>query len=388
MDFELTAEQGALRARARELADGVFAERAARWDDREEYPWDNVKDLVAVGFMGMTIPREYGGGDRPLLDVVLVIEEIARACGVTGRIVVEGNLGVVGALRAYGTEAQKRRYFPWVLDGEKPAIAITEPAAGSAATDLATRAEETADGWRLTGHKRYITGAGTSRLYLVYARFGERAGAAGIGGVFVERDTPGFSIGRREYMMGLRGIPEGELHLDGCVVPREHLLVGPGDGFKKLMRAYNGQRLGAATVALGLAQGAYERALAYAVERRQFGRPIADFQGIRWKLADMAIKLDAARLLIHRAAARADRGFPDALEAAKAKTFAAETAQAVTSEALQIHGAAGYGRSLPLERMMRDARMFAIGGGTLEMMRNVIADGVLPSRVSWRQPAP
>jgi len=384
MDFELTAEQVALRARARELADGVFAERAARWDDREEYPWDNVKDLVIAGFMGMTIPREYGGGDRPLLDVVLVIEEIARACGVTARIVVEGNLGVVGALRAYGTEAQKRRYFPWVLEGEKPAIAITEPDAGSAATDLTTRAAEAPEGWLLTGHKRYITGAGTSRLYLVYARFGERAGAAGIGGVFVERDTPGFTIGRREFMMGLRGIPEGELHFERCPVPRENVLVAPGDGFKKLMRAYNGQRLGAATVALGLAQGAYERALAYAVERRQFGRPIADFQGIRWKLADMAIKLDAARLLIHRAAARAERGFPDALEAAKAKTFAAETAQAVTSEALQIHGAAGYGRSLPLERMVRDARMFAIGGGTLEMMRNVIADGILPSRVSWR----
>jgi len=168
-------------------------------------------------------------------------------------------------------------------------------------------------------------------------------------------------------------------------VPREHLLVGPGDGFKKLMRAYNGQRLGAATVALGLAQGAYERALAYAGERRQFGRPIADFQGIRWKLADMAVKLDAARLLIHRAAARAGRGFPDALEAAKAKTFAAETAQEVTSQALQIHGAAGYGRSLPLERMMRDARMFAIGGGTLEMMRNLIADHVLPTRADWRR---
>src|SRR5437870_3439121 len=282
------------------------------------------------------------------------------------------------------TTAQQRRWFPWVLEGEKPAIAISEPAAGSAATDMQTRIEETAIGFRLTGHKRYITGAGTSRLYLVYARFGARAGAEGIGGVFVERDTPGFRIGRREFMMGLRGIPEGELHLEGCEVPRENLLVGPGDGFKKLMQAYNGQRLGAATVALGLAQGAYERALAYAVERRQFGRPIADFQGIRWKLADMAIKLDAARLLIHRAAARAGHGFPDALEAAKAKTFAAETAQSVTSEALQIHGAAGYGRSLPLERMVRDARMFAIGGGTLEMMRNVIADGILPSRVSWR----
>lgn len=384
MDFELTADQEALRTRARALADSVVAERAARWDAHEEYPWDNVKDLVAAGFMGMTIPREHGGGDRPLLDVVLVIEEIARACGVSARIVVEGNLGVVGALRAYGTPAQQRRYFPWVLEGEKPAIAISEPAAGSAATDLTTRVEESAAGFRLTGHKCWITGAGTSRLYLVYARFGGRAGAEGIGGVFVERDTPGFRIGRRELMMGLRGIPEGELHFEGCEVPRDNLLVGPGDGFKKLMRAYNGQRLGAATVALGLAQGAYEKALAYATQRRQFGRAIGDFQGIRWKLADMAIKLDAARLLIHRAAARAGRDFPDALEAAKAKTFAAETAQEVTSQALQIHGAAGYGRSLPLERMVRDARMFAIGGGTLEMMRNLIADRLLPTRANWR----
>jgi alkylation response protein AidB-like acyl-CoA dehydrogenase len=384
MDFELTAEQQALRTRARDLADSVIAERAARWDANEEYPWDNVKDLVEAGFMGMTIPSEHGGGDRPLLDVVLVIEEIARACGVTARIVVEGNLGVVGALRAYGTQAQKRRYFAWVLEGDKPAIAISEPAAGSAATDLTTRAEESAGGFRLTGHKCWITGAGTSRLYLVYARFGERLGAEGIGGIFVERDTPGFRIGRRELMMGLRGLPEGELHFDGCEVPRDNLLVGAGDGFKKLMRAYNGQRLGAATVALGLAQGAYEKALAYATQRRQFGHAIGDFQGIRWKLADMAITLDAARLLIHRAAARAGRDFPDALEAAKAKTFAAETAQEVTSQALQIHGAAGYGRSLPLERMVRDARMFAIGGGTLEMMRNLIADRLLPTRANWR----
>src|SRR5438876_730966 len=288
MDFELTTEQQALRQRARDLADRAFAERAARWDASEEYPWDNVKDLAAAGFMGMTVPTAYGGGERPLLDVILVIEEIARACGITGRI-------------------------------------------------------------------------------------------------FVERDTPGFRIGRREFMMGLRGIPEGELHFEACEVPRENLLVGPGDGFKKLMAAYNGQRLGAATVALGLAQGAYEKALAYASARKQFGRPIGDFQGIRWKLADMAIKIDAARLMIHLAAARAGHRFPDALEAAKAKTFAAETAQQVTSEALQIHGAAGYGRTLPLERMMRDARMFAIGGGTLEMMRNLVADRILGSHVDWRR---
>ena len=385
MDFELSGEQRALRARARALADGVFRDRAARWDEDEAYPWDNVKDLVRAGFMGITIPRAHGGPGGSVLDVLLVVEEIARVCGVTARIVVEGSLGVVGALTAYGTEAQKRRYFPWVLEGEKPAIAITEPEAGSAATDLVTRADESPEGYTLTGEKRWITGAGTSRLYLVYCRLGHAPGAAGIGGVLVERDTAGFRVGERDRTMGLRGIPEGRLHFDRCRVPRESVLVGPPDGFKKLMRAYNSQRLGAATVALGIAQGAYELALAFAQERRQFGRPIADFQGIRWKLADMAIKLDAARLLIHRAACTDVEGFPEPLQSAKAKTFAAEMAQEVTSQALQIHGAAGYGRALPLERMARDARMFAIGGGTVEMMRNLIADRILPTRANFRR---
>src|SRR6185369_9680534 len=260
-----------------------------------------------------------------------------------------------------------------------------EPEAGSAATDLVTRADEVPEGWALHGEKRWITGAGVSRLHLVYCRMSAVPGAEGIGGILVERDTPGFRIGERDRTMGLRGIPEGRLHFDACRVGREQVLVAPPDGFKKLMRAYNSQRLGAATVALGLAQGAYELALAYAGTRRQFGRPIGEFQGIRWKLADMAIKLDAARLLIHRAAANAESGFPDALEAAKAKTFAAEMAQEVTGQALQIHGAAGYGRGLPLERMARDARMFAIGGGTVEMMRNLIADRLLPTKADFRR---
>jgi 3-sulfinopropanoyl-CoA desulfinase len=384
MDFQLSREQQELKARARALADGVFRDRAARWDAAEEYPWDNVKDLVAAGFMGLTVPREYGGAGASVLDVLLVVEEIARVCGVTARIVVEGSLGVVGALCAYGSESQKRHYLPWVVEGDKPAIAITEPEAGSAATDLRTRADESPEGYALQGEKRWITGAGTSRIYLVFCRLSGAPGAEGIGGVLLERDTPGFRIGERDRTMGLRGIPEGRLHFDGCRVPKDNVLVGPPDGFKKLMRAYNSQRLGAATVALGLAQGAWELALAYAAERRQFGRPIGDFQGIRWKLADMAIKLDAARLLIHRAAANAGSGFPDALEAAKAKTLAAETAQEVTNQALQIHGAAGYGRGLPLERMVRDARMFAIGGGTVEMMRNLIADRIMPTRSHFR----
>jgi alkylation response protein AidB-like acyl-CoA dehydrogenase len=385
MRFPLTPDQVALQRRIRELADGEFRARAARWDEHEEYPWDNVKRLVDAGLMGMAIPADCGGQGRPLLDVILAIEAVARACGITGRILVDSNLGPVGAIVHLGSEAQRRTWLPRVLEGDKPAIAITEPEAGSAATDLVTRADEAPEGYTLHGEKRWITGAGTSRLHLVYCRMGGKPGAGGIGGIFVERDAPGFRIGERDHTMGLRGIPEGRLHFDGCRVPRDHVLVGPPDGFKRLMEAYNSQRLGAATVALGLAQGAYELALAYAGTRRQFGRAIGDFQGIRWKLADMAIKLDAARLLIHRAAANAGPGFPDALEAAKAKTFAAEMAQEVTGQALQIHGAAGYGRGLPLERMARDARMFAIGGGTVEMMRNLIADRLLPTRTDFRR---
>src|SRR4026209_1997245 len=198
MDFTLTPAQETLRRSARELADQVFRARAARWDADQEYPWDNVKDLVSAGFMGLTIPKQYGGPGAAILEVLLVVEEIARVCGVTARIVVEGSLGVVGALPAYGSDAHKRRYFPWVLEGDKPAIAITEPEAGSAATDMVTRADEAPEGDALHGEKRWITGAGTSRLYLAYCQMSPAAGAAGIGGIFLERDAPGFGIGDRD----------------------------------------------------------------------------------------------------------------------------------------------------------------------------------------------
>jgi alkylation response protein AidB-like acyl-CoA dehydrogenase len=324
----------------------------------------------------MVAPAAYGGQGRSLLDVVLAIEQASRACGVTGRILVDSNLGAVGALLHYGTEGQKRTYLGRVVQGDKPAIAITEPGAGSAATDLETRAERDGDGWVLSGVKRWITGAGVSRTYLVFCRFDGIPGAAGIGALIVDADAPGLTVTRRERAMGMRGIPEGEVVLDRCRVPGENLLLGPG-GFKRLMTAYNGQRLGAATVALGLAQGALEAAVAYAGERRQFGQPIGHFQGLRWLVADMATQVEAARQLIYRAAANAGHGLPDAVEAAMAKTVASETAVRVTNDALQVFGASGYSRDLPLERMVRDARMFTIAGGTVQMLRNAVAGAVL-----------
>jgi hypothetical protein len=372
MRFPLTAEQEAIRARARALADHEFRERAARWDEREEYPWDNVKQLVEAGLMGMTIPPAYGGQGKPLLNLVLAIEQVARVCGVTGRILVDSNLGAVGAIVEYGSEAQKRKYLPRVVQGDKPAIAITEPGAGSAASDLETRAEPSGDAWTLTGTKRWITGAGVSQTYVVFCRFDGIPGPEGIGALIVEAGTPGLAVTRRERAMGMRGIPEGEVVFDRCRVPRENLLL-PAGGFKRLMVAYNGQRLGAATVALGLAQGALEAAVRYAGEREQFGRPIGHFQGLRWMIADMAIQVEAARQVVYRAAANAGHGLPDMIEAAMAKTLASETAARVTNDALQVFGASGYSRDLPLERMVRDARMFTIAGGTVQMMRNMVA---------------
>jgi alkylation response protein AidB-like acyl-CoA dehydrogenase len=372
MRFPLTPEQVELQQRARELADGEFRARAARWDEHEEYPWDNVKRLVDAGLMGMAIPAAHGGQGRPLLDVILAIEAVARACGVTGRILVDSNLGPVGAIVHLGSEAQRRAWLPRVLEGDKPAIAITEPAAGSAASDLETRAERDGDHYVLDGVKHWITGAGVSRTYVVFCRFDSRPGPAGIGALIVDAATPGLRVTRRERAMGMRGIPEAEVVFTACRVPAANLLVGAG-GFKPLMAAYNGQRLGAATVALGLAQGAFELAVQEAGRRRQFGRPIGGFQGLRWLLADLGLEIEAARQLIYRAAANAGHGLPDMTEAAMCKTLASEMALRVTSQALQVFGARGYSRDLPLERMARDARMFTIAGGTVQMLRNVIA---------------
>jgi hypothetical protein len=324
----------------------------------------------------MTIPRQYGGPERPVLDVILAIEAVARVCGVTGRLLVDSNFGPVGAIIHLGSEVQKQRYLPPVLRGDKPVIAITERGAGSAASDLATTATRAGDHWVLSGTKRWITGAGTSQIYVVFCRFDGIPGAEGIGAVIAEAGMPGLTVRRREKAMGMRGIPEGEVVFDGCRVPEGNLLVGPG-GFKRLMAAYNGQRLGAATVALGLAQGAFEEAVRYAGQREQFGRKIGEFQGLRWMIADMGMQIEAARQLIYRAAANAGHGLPDMTEAAICKTIASEMAVRVTGDALQIFGANGYSREFPLERMVRDARMFTIAGGTVQMLRNLVAGSYL-----------
>lgn len=377
----LDASQKELQAKARDLAGGEILSRAAEIDRSEEYPWGNVEKLTEAGFMGMTIPREFGGRGLTYLDAVLVIEEMAKVCGVTARIVVEANMGAIGAIMKYGSREQKELAAGLVLAGDKPAICITEPGAGSAATEMTTTAEKQGGRYILNGKKHWITGGGVSKLHLIFARVLENGEYQGIGGfIAVRGEYEGLRIGRREPAMGLRGIPETEVFFENMEIREEMLLIPPEGlkrGFAGLMNAYNAQRVGAATVALGIAQGAYELALDYARSREQFGRPIAEFQGLQWMLADMSIGLAAARALIHNAAAGAGNGFPVMREAAQAKILASDTAIKVTNDALQIYGSAGYSRNQPLERMARDARMFTIGGGTAQILRTQVAGSIL-----------
>ncbi len=391
--WALTADQRDLQERARALAEEVIAPRAAEVDRSEEYPWDNVAALQEAGFTGMTVPAELGGPGRSFLDAVLVVEEMAKVCGVTGRIAVEANMGAISAVLAYGTEEQRRMAADFVLDGDKPAICITEPDAGSSASMMTTRAVKRGDSFVLNGKKHWITGGGVSKLHLIFARvFDDDGSELGIGGFLAVRDeTKGLSFGRREPTMGLRGIPEMEVLFDDMEVGPEMVVMPPSGwrrGFGDLMNAYNSQRVGAGTVALGLAAGAYEQAIDFSKKREQFGRPIAEFQGLQWMLADMSVKLEAARSLTYRAACSrgasaggAASPFPDPAMAAQAKIFTAETAIDVVSDALQTFGAAGYSRRNPLERMYRDVRMFTIGGGTAQILRTVVASRILDQKL-------
>lgn len=380
--FSLTQDQIDLQMRARNLAQEHFAPTAAETDQTEQYPWKNIEALRAAGFMGMTIPKELGGQGRSYHDAVIVIEEIAKACATMGRIAVESNMGALGAVMKYGTDEQRRLAAEAVLAGDKPAICISEPNAGSAATEMTTRADRNGDHYILNGEKYWITGGGVSRFHLIFARVFEDGVDQGIGGFICIRDgksPEGLVVGRRLYAMGVRGIPETHLEFRGLQVHKSMLVVPPGGlkrGFASLMQAYNAQRVGAGTVALGIAQGAYEEAVAYTKQRQQFGRPIAEFQGLQWMISDMATQLEAARLMLHSAACSGGE-FPDIAKAAMAKIFAAETANKVTNDSLQMYGSSGYGRHNAMERHVRDARMFTIAGGTAQILRTQVAGNIL-----------
>ena len=393
MDFQLNDEQKRIVALVDELGQKEFAPKAARWDENHEYPWDNIHILRESDILGMTIPRKYGGQERSLIDAILAIETAAKYCGVTGRAIVETNMGALGCIMAYGTEEQRQLVAHRVLkEGDKPAIGMTEPDAGTALTDLQTTAEKKGTSYVINGTKHWITGGGISVTNLIFARFIEDGQDKGIGGILVDKGTAGFTFGRVERAMGLRGIPETELIFKNCEVAEANVVVkGEGsEGFKKLMYGYNGQRVGASAVALGIAQGAHDLAVNYMKQRKAFGRSLSEFQGLQWMMADSEMNLNASRLLIYQAACNA-RDLPNNVklpymnEASMAKAYTGHAALDVVSESLQMFGAYGYSQDLPLERMFRDVRMFQIGGGTTQAQLNMVARSVFKRKFDLRR---
>ncbi|HLI12121.1 MAG TPA: acyl-CoA dehydrogenase family protein [Alphaproteobacteria bacterium] len=386
MNFQFTPSQMALRDKACWFAENELKPMAAKWDEEELFPKPMVARAAELGFLGLTIPKEYGGGGAGPIESILVIEELAKGCANTAEVVFDCIIGPIQVIAHHGTTEQKAAILPKAARGEfLMGIAISESHAGSGATDMLSRARIEGNSIVLNGHKAFVEDTSSMTSFLVYTKFSDAPGAKGIGGVIVEKGRSGFRIGPPRKKMGVRGCIQADLYFEDCRVPAENLVVGPGE-FSKLMAAFNLERCGNAAMALGIAGAALAEAIAYAKKRTQFGRPLCEFQGLQWKLARLAMRLDAARLLTYRAVANGAQGFPSMLEASMAKAYANEMAVTVTNEALQIFGGLGYLRECPLERMVRDARAWSIAGGTVEIQLNNIASELFGRRFSQRPP--
>ena len=386
MDFRLSEEQQALQAAAREFARGEMT-AVAEETEREARPLsrDWVKRYAEMGFLGVNIPTRYGGLGLGNVDALLVLEEFAKIASAVAFPIFESVVGPVRAIEHFADDALKDRVIPAVCRGEMMvAVAMSEPDAGTALTDLRTRAEVRGDRIVVNGAKRWCSGGGHSDAYLVYCRLSETPGAKGIGAVYVEGDTPGLTFGEQEQLMGFRGVPESDLYFDEVSVPADHLVV-PAGGFPKLMRAFDLERCGNATMALGQAAAALDDALVWVQERRQFGKPIVEFQAVQLKLAEMAMRVEAARLLVHRAAQNAEGGLPSVLDSSIAKVVANEAAREVTSMGVQLMGGYGYSREYPMERRMRDAWGWGIAGGTIDIQKVNIASALVGRRFDQRR---
>jgi alkylation response protein AidB-like acyl-CoA dehydrogenase len=385
LSFALSDEQLALREMVRDLAAERFAPHARLWD-QERRPLERAErqQLGTLGLLGITAPQEYGGEGRPLLDALIVLEELAKASPIAAWPVFEANTGPARVIEQFGTPEQKARLLPAVVAGEKTiAVSISEPDAGSAATDMVTRGRVEGDTLVINGMKRWCSGAGHSEQYLVYLRLSDARGAKGIGAAVLDLDSDGVSFGPQEDLMGFRGICSADMFLDDVRVPLTNLIVAEG-GFSKLFTAFSIERLGNATMSLAIAQTALDRAAKYVLERQQFGRPIAEFQFVQGAIADMVMRVEAARLLIYAAATGAGTGAPSPLAASIAKCTANETAKVVSDLALQVHGGYGYSAEYEIERLHRDAHGWALAGGTLNVQRMRIASEYLGVRFDQR----
>ena len=386
MDFRLSEEQQALQDAAREFARGemtTVAEEIER--DARPLSRDWVKRYAEMGFLGVNIPQRHGGLGLGNVDALIVLEEFAKISSAVAFPIFESVVGPVRALEHFATDALKDRVIPAVCRGEMiVAVAMSEPDAGTALTDLRTRAEVRGDRIVVNGAKRWCSGGGHSDAYMVYCRMSETPGAKGIGAVYVERDTPGLTFGEQEQLMGFRGVPESDLYFDDVSVPADHLVV-PAGGFPKLMQAFDLERCGNATMALGQAAAALDDALVWVQDRRQFGKPIVEFQAVQLKLAEMAMRVEASRLLVHRAAQNAEGGLPSVLDSSIAKVVSNEAAREVTSMGVQLMGGYGYSREYPMERRMRDAWGWGIAGGTIDIQKVNIAAALVGRRFDQRR---
>ena len=382
VNFDFTEEQKLFADSVCKFARAHLAKDALKRAHDPRFPFDVAKLMSQQGLMGITIPEKDGGIGGTLLDAVIAIEQVALVCPRSADVVQFGNFGPIRTFSEYATPTQKQRWLPALLSGGAViSLGMSEPAAGSAVTELTTSARQDGDHYVINGSKVFSTFSPDAKVFLVYVRYGR--GLDGIGSVLVERDTPGFTVGKPSSFMS--GEEWSELHFENCRIPAENVLLGPG-GFKKQIASFNIERLGNSARSLALGRYAYNTARDYCLTREQFGRPLCEFQGLQWKFADMAIKLESAQLLLYRAAINADRGMPSAYETAVAKAACNQAGFEVAHEAVQAMGALGYSREALVEYCMRRCRGWMIAGGSIEMLKNRIAEHVFDRRFDQRPP--
>ena len=378
MEFGLTREQELVKQMVKDFALNEVKPIAAEVDETEMFPMENVKKMGKLGMMGIPFAKEYGGAGGDVLSYILTVEELSKVCATTGVIVSAHTSLGAGAINDFGTEEQKQKYLVPLAKGEKiGAFGLTEPGAGTDAAGQQTVAVLDGDHYVLNGSKIFITNGGVADIFVIFAMTDKKQGTRGISAFIVEKEFPGFSIGKVEDKLGIRGSSTTELIFENCIVPKENLLGKEGKGFGMAMKTLDGGRIGIAAQALGIAEGAYEEAIKYMKERKQFGRNLGAFQGLQWMVADMDTKIEAARHLVYKAAWLKQNKLPYSVDAARAKLFAAEVAMEVTTKAVQIHGGYGYTKDYPVERMMRDAKITEIYEGTSEVQKMVISGAAL-----------
>lgn len=374
MDFNLTDREKLFLQMIRDFTANEVAPIAAEIDEEERFPVETVEKMGKIGIMGIPVPKEYGGQGGNNILYSMAVEELSRTCATTGVVVSAHTSLCIAPILENGTQEQKMKYLPKLCSGEWiGAFGLTEPNAGTDAAMQQTVATDAGDKWILNGSKIFITNAGYAHVYIIIAMTDKSQGTKGISAFIVEKGTPGFTIGKKEKKLGIRGSSTCELIFENCAIPKENLLGKVGKGFGVAMKTLDGGRIGIAAQALGIAQGAIDETVRYTKERKQFGRSISAFQNTQFQMADLYTKVEAARLLVRSAAFKKDAGLPYSVDAAMCKLFAAETAMEVTVKAVQFHGGYGYTREYPVERMMRDAKITEIYEGTSEVQRMVIA---------------